>query len=522
MGMMKPEVVVDSVAQEDVQLYLYVPGQTAPYKYVDVTARVAGFLEKLYFKSGSIVKEGDRLALIEQEQYKIAVEAAQAELANADAREALAKANLERAKQLVESRALSPEEFQQRQAEFDMARAAVATAKASIRQAKLNLTYTEIIAPIPGKTTKNFVDIGNFVSQSNTVSSNSGMNATTPSTKLLSIAQMDPMYIDFSLSDRQLADIKERMGFRDIYDKVLQHAKEQNSNVALEQAPNSQPVDALEKKAANSEQYSKIILASGENNTSQSRIDVSLTTGMDVMSGDFSLTGFVVAMIDNQIDYETGQVTLRGEVRNPLLSVNDNEDYMIYPGQICRVRIPYEKVKGAILVHEESILTDLDTKYVLVIKKEPAVQTDMMGRPILDKETGKPTPLYQKDETGKDVLDASGKPIPVINEVVHRRDIKIGKLLDTQQRIVLDGLEQGETYIVKGVQRARIGIPVNTVALDDFNKRRSLAGGTAHVDEDKLPKTSDKAAMAADDKQPEAANAKSGQEPQKLQKTESN
>lgn len=456
-GASKTEVIADEVQQSDVQLYIYVPGQTAPYKYVDITARVSGYLEKLFFRSGSIVKEGDKLALIEQEQYQIALEAAQAELANAEAREALAKANLDRAKQLVESRALSPEEYQQRQAEYDMSRATVKTAKASIRQAALNLEYTDIIAPIPGKTTKNLVDVGNYVSPTNTISANSAMGETTPSAKLLSIAQMDPLYIDFKISDKQFADMKERMGFRESYDEMIKKITKDSSDSAPSENLNSETVQNKPKNG--NENYNEILptLENGQLKSAKARIDVSLATGMEVMTKDFPLTGFIVALIDNRINYETGQITVRGEVRNPLLKVNGNEDYMLYPGQICRVRIPYENVKDAILVHEEAILTDLDTKYVLVLKKEMIAPKDPFGRPIM----------------GPDQ-----KPLPETEEyVVHRRDIQIGRLLDTQMRIVLDGLEKGETYIVKGVQRARIGAVVKPTSLAEYEKRRAIEGG---------------------------------------------
>jgi multidrug efflux pump subunit AcrA (membrane-fusion protein) len=93
----------------------------------------------------------------------------------------------------------------------------------------------------------------------------------------------------------------------------------------------------------------------------------------------------------------------------------------------------------------------LDTKYVLVIEKEMVEPKNPMGQPI---------------------LGTDGKPLPATEEfVVKRRDIQPGKLLDTQQRIVLSGLKPNETYVIKGVQRARIGSVVATVPLEEYNKR---------------------------------------------------
>ena len=457
-AMPKTEVVVDTVKTEDVQLYMYVPGKTSPYKEVEIRARISGYLEQLLFVSGGIVKEGDKLAVIEQDQYQVALDAAKAELEVSLARAQLAKANLDRARQLVQTKTVSEEEFQSKQAEYDMAVATVELGKASVRKAELDLGYTNIIAPIPGKTTKNLVDVGNYISPG------------TESAKLLRIAQMDPIYIDFEISDRQLADIKDRMGFRDSFDKAILQRDTSVRTAAY--IPENRTNEANVNENADNKKAVNMDLSENRLGVNHGRIDVSLTTGAEVLSADFPLTGFVVALIDNKITTETGQVTLRGEVRNPLLSVDGNEDYLLYPGQICRVRIPYENVKNAVLVHEEAIMTDLDTKYVLVVKKEMYQPKTPFGQPMKNPMTGEEIPATEE-------------------YVVHRRDVKIGRLLDTQQRIILSGLAKDEMYIAKGVQRARIGIPVSTITLEEFNRQRSIEGGQAMVEPAKVEETTE-------------------------------
>lgn len=435
-GTPKTEVVTDKVGQEDVQLYMYVEGRTVPYQLVDIRVRVAGYLEQWFFVSGAIVKEGERLALIEQDQFQVALDAAKAELALNEAKAALAKSNLDRAKQLVESKTFSIEEFQSRQAEFQTAQASVELAKTSVRRAELDLQYTDLKAPITGKGSKTQVDIGNYVSPTGAQS------------VLMSIAQLDPIYVDFFISDRQFIDLKERLGFREKFNETLKFSTENETENGINKIENSKNQEPENQEPQNGDIGS----------IDRGIFEVALSTGADVLSADFSLKGKIVAVVDNQITLETGQITLRGELRNPLLHINNRDDYMIYPGQICRVRIPYEKVKNAVLIREEAIQTDLDTKYILTVSKGIFTPTDRFNQPLKDK-NGNPVPAYETD-------------------IVKRRDIKIGRLLDSQMRIVLEGISPGETYIVKGLQRARIGMEVAPITLEEYNQRRSEESGT--------------------------------------------
>ena len=408
----KPEVIVDSVGQDDVQIYIYTEGRTVPSNSIEIRTRVSGFLEQLFFNPGAIVKEGDRLALVEQTAYQIALDSAKAELANSKARASIAEANLERTKFLTERGTSTTEELQTAQSVYDMALASVDRDNAAIRNAELNLQYTDLRAPISGKTTKNLVDIGNFVSPT-------GSQAI-----LLSITQLDPMFVEFKMSDRQFSDLKDRIGLRDAFDEAIhKEGKPAEDSVQRSTALTGMPVD------------------------------ISLMTGVNVFNFDFNIPGKIVALVDNQINFATAQITLRAEIQNPLLKTEDTEDYMLYPGQVCRVRIPSETVKDAVLIREQAILTDLDTKYVLVVVKE-------MREP--------------RTPDGKPKLGEDGKPLPPEEvSVIQRRDVKLGRLLDTQMRIVRNGLEPGESYIVHGVQRVRIGTEVTPTTLEEYNIRRA-------------------------------------------------
>jgi len=153
-GVPKPEVIVDSVAKEDVQLYIYTEGHTVPSNHVEIRARVSGYLEQLFFKPGALVKEGDRLALIEQATYQATLDAAKAELNSRKAQASLAEANLGRSKVLLERGTISTEEFQTQRANYDIALAAIELANANVRNAELNLQYTDMRSPSRGKRQK--------------------------------------------------------------------------------------------------------------------------------------------------------------------------------------------------------------------------------------------------------------------------------------------------------------------------------------------------------------------------------
>ncbi len=160
----------------------------------EIRARVSGRLQKRFFKDGQIVKKGQKLFLIEQEQYQNALEAAQARKARDEASLRLAKANVERYKPLVEE-GLAPraklEEYESQLSGFE---ASIKADEARIAEARRNLGYTVIKAPITGKISTRYVDVGNLV----------GYDGPTLLTK---IVRIDPLYAYFSPSESDYAMI---------------------------------------------------------------------------------------------------------------------------------------------------------------------------------------------------------------------------------------------------------------------------------------------------------------------------
>ena len=187
-----PKVVVAPPKVQDVTIYLHLTGRTAAINKVDIVARVRGFLEKIYFKDGDIVKKGQLLFTIDPGEYIAALHMAEADLLNAKSALNFAKNDLERREKAYERRAVSELDYLRSKAEYDKAKAQVAAAEAKLEEARLNLSYTKITSPITGKTSRHLVDAGNLV------------GAKGPTT-LTTVVSLNPIYAYFNINERDVA-----------------------------------------------------------------------------------------------------------------------------------------------------------------------------------------------------------------------------------------------------------------------------------------------------------------------------
>jgi RND family efflux transporter MFP subunit len=166
-------------------------GRFVAVDMVEVRARVSGYLEKVHFTDGALVKEGDLLFTIDRRSFQNAVDQAKANLAQARANLAYAQADLERAQQLVREHTVSEQVFQQRVQAKQTAAAAVAANEAAVRQADLDLGFTELHAPITGRIGDRRVSPGNLVT-----------GGTTGNTTLLAtIVSTDPIHFEFTFDE---------------------------------------------------------------------------------------------------------------------------------------------------------------------------------------------------------------------------------------------------------------------------------------------------------------------------------
>lgn len=153
---------------------------------VELKARVSGHLVNIHFKDGDFVEKGQTLFTIDPRPFETQVAVAQAELAEARVRLDLATLQLERSTKLVENGSVSRSHFDRDNAEYAQAQARLSAAESRLAQAKLNLEFTAVTAPLSGRIDRHYVDVGNVI--------------TAQETALTTIVSMDKMYVTFDVN----------------------------------------------------------------------------------------------------------------------------------------------------------------------------------------------------------------------------------------------------------------------------------------------------------------------------------
>jgi membrane fusion protein (multidrug efflux system) len=196
-GGFPPAVVeVAEVKTMDVPLRFEYVGQTAGSKEAEVRARVTGILERRSYDEGSRVKAGQTLFVIDRQPYAAAVQAAEADLARAKALSVQARRDLERQQPLAQQGIVSKRDFDAVLANADTAGANVQVAEAQLTQARLNLSYTTVTAPVTGYASRAQKSEGSLVS--------AGADSL-----LTTVSQIDPLDINFSISERERLRLNE-------------------------------------------------------------------------------------------------------------------------------------------------------------------------------------------------------------------------------------------------------------------------------------------------------------------------
>src|ERR1700730_9328579 len=268
-------------------------GQFSAVNHVGLRAQVSGYLTEIHFQDGQIVCKGDLLFVIDPRPYEIQLQQATAQRETATAALELADKQIARTARLNRQQIATDDLLDQRAQTQRAAAAAVQAAEAAMRSAQLNLEFTRIVAPFGGRTSMRRVSVGSLVSRS----------ASDP-TALTSIVSLDPIYLDFDMSE---ADY-----------------------VAYRHSSAGQPADA------------------------KTAVQISLD-GEQAWSRTGELN-----FLDNQIDRGSGTLHARATLSNP--------DLTIAPGQFARVRLPVSPAQPALLVPDSALATDQSSKTLMVVK----------------------------------------------------------------------------------------------------------------------------------------------------------
>ncbi|HKA45709.1 MAG TPA: efflux RND transporter periplasmic adaptor subunit [Burkholderiales bacterium] len=184
-----PAVTVITVEPKDVPVTYEYVAQTAGFREVEVRARVTGIVLKRNYREGAQVRQGESLFTIDPAPFQTALARNEADLAVAEARLAQTKRDEARLKPVLEAKAVSRKEYDDAISGWQVAEAEVKSAKAKVTEARLNLGYTRVEAPISGYASRAVVSEGSLVSG--------------PNVLLTTVTQVDPMYVIFGIPDRE-------------------------------------------------------------------------------------------------------------------------------------------------------------------------------------------------------------------------------------------------------------------------------------------------------------------------------
>ncbi len=293
-----PPVTVTELKAQNVSVPYEYAARVSAYRDVQVRARVGGILLHRNFIEGTEVKAGDVLFEIDPAPYEAEAARAQAQVAQAEATYQQSIRDAERAEQLVQQKVQSTAVRDTALATRDLNKAAVAAAKAQLRTAELNLSYTKVTAPISGITSREQVSEGSLI----------GTDAS--SSLLTSITQINPVYVNFSFTDSEAAEIRK-----------LREAR----------GATGQDADRLR---------IRILFGDGDAYDHEGTIDFT----------------------SSSLDTETGTLGARAVVDNP--------DQRLIPGQFVRASILGVTIDNAILVPKAALMQSPQGQFVYVVNKE--------------------------------------------------------------------------------------------------------------------------------------------------------
>lgn len=194
-----PVTLATAVAQ-DVPLYIDAVGKIAAREVISIQPQVSGRIVRLHFIDGADLKVGDLLFTIDPRPYQAQLSQAEGNHAQSLAALELARVNFARVENVTDQRAVSRQDYDTKKNAVALAEAAVQQTRAAVESARLNLEYCTIRSPINGRAGQRQADVGNVVAPNNG--------------SLLTIQRLDPIYADFTITEKDLSSVQRNMANR--------------------------------------------------------------------------------------------------------------------------------------------------------------------------------------------------------------------------------------------------------------------------------------------------------------------
>jgi RND family efflux transporter MFP subunit len=307
-----PKVAVAAPIEQQVTRYYEATGNTAAVNSVDLVARVQGFVQAISYTDGDFVKKGTSLFTIEPEPYRLKVEGAKSAVTSAQATLTQAEAEFKRQADLITKQVSTQANYDKALAQRDSAQADLQSQQSNEKQAEINLGYTDVTAPFDGVVTARQVSVGELVGA-----------GSTPTT-LATIVQLDPVWVNFNASERDVLRVR--------------------ANLA----------------------------SSGR--TVADLIGIPVEIGLQNEEG-YPHVG-KLDYVAPTVNSSTGTLAVRATLQN--------DKRGLLPGFFVRVRVPSEP-KPALLVPDVALGTDQGGRYVLVVNKDNVVeQRKVETGPLVD------------------------------------------------------------------------------------------------------------------------------------------
>lgn len=307
-----PKVTVATPVKKSVTKFLEATGTTAAVNSADLVARVPGFVQTINYKDGDFVKKGTLLFTIEPESYNLKWKQAQAAQDSANALLTQAQLQYQRQYDLRQSNTNTQAQLDDATASRDNAKANVSQADINTQLAKINYGYTSVTAPFDGVVTARTVSIGDYV------------GANSQPTVLASIVELDPIYVNFSVNERDVLLIRAEMRRRGLTPQDLKKV----------------PIDV----------------------------------GLQTEQG-YPHSG-LLDYVSPTIDSSTGTLAVRG--------IFQNADRALLPGLFVRVRVPTGTQDDALLVPDVALGSDQSGRYLLTVNRDNVVEQRTIEAGALD------------------------------------------------------------------------------------------------------------------------------------------